>query len=165
MVSDNSPKATKRHEKLARSKKQEVENLEVKISMEQSALRHFKDDRAQQCKKLPREERAAFKADTRREVAKRKETIAKLKSEYRTKKAALKKKPEEPRKEAKSAPAKEAPKAEPVPEPKAEPAGEAPAEEVPAEETLSEESAAEEAPSEESSEETPSEEPPKGPSE
>ena len=83
-------KATARHEKMARSKKEKVEELRFRISTEQSSYGKKKADGKQRIKELPKEERPAAKAALDTELAGIKANIAKLKEELKEAKAAVK---------------------------------------------------------------------------
>lgn len=76
------PKATARHDKLAKSKSDEIEAKKHKADTERMALRRMKEERKAEIKKLPRSERSAARKELRKDIAARKREIELAQIEY-----------------------------------------------------------------------------------
>ncbi|MDR3282517.1 MAG: hypothetical protein LBS92_02770 [Candidatus Methanoplasma sp.] len=70
---DDGPKASARHAKIARSKKNEVEDLKKKISTDHYLAKKYEAERKAAIGELPKEERKAAKEELRESIVKRKE--------------------------------------------------------------------------------------------
>ena len=89
-MSDITPKATKRHQNIAKSKEQAVEDLHISIIRAENALSKYKSERKEKMKEISKEEKSAFKTETKKHITEEKERIHGMKLEYKEKKAALK---------------------------------------------------------------------------
>jgi len=67
------PKATARHAKMTRTKQEEIEALKQRISTDKHLAKKYEANRKTEIKALPKEERAAAKAELRESIEKRKE--------------------------------------------------------------------------------------------
>ncbi len=77
------PKATVRHEKIARSKKEELEAVRDRMSDDRYYARKAEASRRKEIKKLPKEERAEAKSKLKEDIAKRKTAEKESKAKYR----------------------------------------------------------------------------------
>lgn len=89
-MSEVTPKATKRHQNIAKSKEQAVEDLHMNISRAEAALSKYKNDRKNLMKNADKADKVAIKAETKKHIAEEKERIHSMKAEYKEKKTALK---------------------------------------------------------------------------
>jgi hypothetical protein len=94
------PKATARHAKIVKTKKEETEALKQRIETDKYLAKKYESNRKTEIKALPKEERAEAKAELKESVAKRKETEKKdreklrnLQSEEKTERKNLGKEP------------------------------------------------------------------------
>jgi len=78
------PKATARHAKITKSKKDEIENLKQRIDTDKYLAKKYESNRKTEIKSLPKEDRAAAKADLKESISKRKESESKDKEKLRT---------------------------------------------------------------------------------
>ncbi|MCL1811781.1 MAG: hypothetical protein FWG41_06185 [Methanomassiliicoccaceae archaeon] len=77
------PKATARHAKIVRSKEEETESLKKKIDTDKYLAKKYESNRKTEIKALPKEERAAAKADLKESIAHRKEAERRDKEKLR----------------------------------------------------------------------------------
>jgi len=71
------PKATARHAKMTRTKKEEIENLKQRIDTDKYLAKKYESNRKTEIKALPKEVCAAAKEELKESIAKRKESEAK----------------------------------------------------------------------------------------
>ena len=71
--SEYQPKATARHAKMTRTKKEEIEAMKSRIETDKHLAKKYESNRKAEIKALPKSERAAAKAELRESVANRKE--------------------------------------------------------------------------------------------
>lgn len=77
------PKATARHAKITKTKKEEIEILKKKIETDRHLAKKYESGRKTEIKALPKEDRAAAKAELRESIAKRKEAEEKDREKLR----------------------------------------------------------------------------------
>ena len=78
------PKATARHAKMTQSKKDEIETLKQRIDTDKYLAKKYETNRKTEIKSLPKEDRAAAKAELKESITKRKESESKDKEKLRT---------------------------------------------------------------------------------
>lgn len=83
-------KATARHEKMAKAKKDRLEQLQMKLSSEKASIGKTKSEYKAKMKDLPKEERPAMKEKLDKEIEQIKVGIEKTKGEIATLKAEIK---------------------------------------------------------------------------
>jgi hypothetical protein len=81
---DNQPKATARHAKITRTKQEEIDAFKKKIDTDKYLAKKYESNRKTEIKALPKEERAAAKADLKESTAKRKEAEERDKDKLRS---------------------------------------------------------------------------------
>jgi len=74
-VKDTGAKASVRHEKIARSKEDELQARKEKVSNGKYALKKMKKEREKEVDKLPKEDRAAAKEKLKAEIAKKEASL------------------------------------------------------------------------------------------
>ncbi|MDR0523507.1 MAG: hypothetical protein LBG62_03705 [Candidatus Methanoplasma sp.] len=67
------PKATARHEKISRAKRDDIESMKKKLAVDRGLAKKYEAERKKEIKELPKGERKAAKAELKESVAKRKE--------------------------------------------------------------------------------------------
>jgi len=67
------PKATARHAKMVRTKQEEIDSFKKKIETDKYLAKKYESSRRTEIKALPKEERAAAKAELKESIEKRKE--------------------------------------------------------------------------------------------
>lgn len=77
------PKATVRHAKIARSRMDDIENSKKKIASNKYHAKNYESKRRKEIKELPKDERAAAKAELKESIVKRKEAEKKDKAMLR----------------------------------------------------------------------------------
>jgi len=77
------PKASVKHEKLARDRQGELDNRKVKLTAEYYAIKKENKERKAEIKKLPKEERVAATAELKISIRKRKELYKEKKCKFR----------------------------------------------------------------------------------
>jgi len=77
------PKATARHARMTRTKKEEIEALKGKIDTDKYLAKKYESNRKTEIKALPKEDRAAAKAELKESIAKRKEAEKKDREKLR----------------------------------------------------------------------------------
>ncbi|MDR1404739.1 MAG: hypothetical protein LBJ20_04140 [Candidatus Methanoplasma sp.] len=68
------PKATARHAKMTRTKQEEIDAFKKKIDTDKYLSKKYESDRKTEIKELPKDERAAAKAELKESIERRKET-------------------------------------------------------------------------------------------
>ena len=69
----NQPKATARHAKITKTKQEEIESFKKKIATDKHLAKKYESNRKAEIKALPKEDRAAARAELKESKAKRKE--------------------------------------------------------------------------------------------
>ncbi|MDR0508332.1 MAG: hypothetical protein LBG63_00680 [Candidatus Methanoplasma sp.] len=77
------PKAAARHAKMMKTKQDEIEALQKKIETDKYLAKKYESSRKTEIKALPKEDRAAAKAELKESIAKRKEAEEKDKEKLR----------------------------------------------------------------------------------
>ncbi|MCL2296515.1 MAG: hypothetical protein FWC29_05505 [Methanomassiliicoccaceae archaeon] len=77
------PKAAARHAKMMKTKQEEIETLQKKIDTDKYLAKKYESNRKTEIKALPKEDRAAAKAELKESIAKRKEAESRDKEKLR----------------------------------------------------------------------------------
>jgi len=80
----NQPKATARHAKITKTKQEEIEIFKKKIETDKYQAKKYESNRKSEIKALPKEDRAAARAELKESKAKRKENEKRDKEKLRS---------------------------------------------------------------------------------
>jgi hypothetical protein len=78
------PKATARHAKITKTRKEDIEALKAKIATDKYLAKKYESNRKTEIKSMPKDDRAVAKAELKESIVKRKESERKDKERLQT---------------------------------------------------------------------------------